>query len=116
MVYCFACPDCGCRYEVVAPIKEGPVESLCACGGVAHRDRRAELASGAVDCMNRDYSFDGESGTRLYGASYLPNQRDEAHRAHPDTEFKVYNGTLLPVIKNRRHKLRYLKEHGYVEY
>lgn len=63
----------------------------------------------------REYDFDGEHGTRLYPAGYLPNQAAEAHAKHPGTDFRLHNGALLPVIRNRTHKLQYLKEHHFEE-
>jgi len=63
----------------------------------------------------KDYDFEGSAGTRMYTASYLPTQTEEARKRHKGTEFREHNGCLLPVIKNRTHKLRYLKERNFVE-
>ena len=114
--YSFLCPRCG-TYDRVLPMSRVSEEDVCDCGKAAKRDRKAEIASGALDCNNRDYAFYGEHGTRLHGATYLPQSADRAHREHPDTEFVLHNSALYPVIKNRAHKLRYLKEMGnWVEY
>ena len=113
--YVYTCPDCG-DFELVRRMSEVSDEAVCPCGKPAKRNRRAEMASGTLDCMNREYDLCGDNGTRLYPASYLPNQAAKAHKEHPGTDFKEINGALVPVIKDRSHKLRYLKEHGFVEY
>lgn len=90
---------------------------ICDCGESMERDFHLEHTRGGVDCMNQDYEFEGPNGTRLYAASYLPNQIEDAKKKHPGREFKLKNGCYLPVIKNRGDKLRYLKEYGnYEEY
>jgi len=70
---------------------------------------------GNADSQMMDYSMDGPNGTRLYTASYLPTQTEEMKKKHPGRDFKFRNGCFLPVIKNRRDKLQYLKERGFVE-
>jgi hypothetical protein len=52
----------------------------------------------------------------MYAAAYLPNQIDEARKKHPGTDFRFVNNCYLPVIKNRTHKLKFLKERDYVEF
>ncbi len=113
--YVYHCPTCG-DFELVQRMSEAADSTQCSCGLEARRNRQAEMASGTLDCMHREYDLYGEHGTRLYPASYLPNQAAKARREHPGTDFKEHNGALLPVIKDRAHKLRYLKEHGFVEY
>lgn len=85
----------------------------CTCGKEAGRNLTRE--AGNVDSQMIEYSFDGDGGTRMYAAAYLPSQAKEARERHPGTEFRMRNGCLLPVIKNRRHKLKFLKERGFVE-
>jgi len=113
--YCFRCKACGAKFEEVHSITAAPTKARCLCGADAGRDWKAEVAGGVLDSQMREYDFDGECGCRMYPAGYLPNQAAEAHAKHPGTDFRVCNGTLLPVIRNRRHKLKYLKEHGFVE-
>ena len=116
-LYCFRCPD-GHDFEQMLSMKDCMKKQKCPeCGKRAIRNLIAEHASGTVDSQMREYSFDGETGTRLYGASYLPNQKEIAKKKHPGVDFIEHNGCLLPRIHNRREKLRYLKDYGnYIEY
>jgi ribosomal protein L37E len=86
------------------------------CGKMAYQDLVTQHSSGGVDSQMREYEFYGSNGTRMYAASYLPNQIDEARKKHPGTDFKLHNGCYIPVIKNRRHKLKFLKERNFVEF
>jgi len=85
----------------------------CSCGKIAIRDLVAEHCDGGVDSQMREYQFYGNTGTRMYAASYL--DLVEAKRVHPDTDFKFHNGCYVPDIKHRTHKLKYLKEMNFVE-
>jgi len=114
-IYSFHCPACGRQYDRVRPMAESGETDLCDCGAQARRDWRSEVAGGVLDSQNRDYTFDGDNGTRLYPSSYLPHQAAQARREHPGTDFRLHNGALIPEIHNRRHKLAYLKEMGHVE-
>lgn len=113
--YCFSC-ECGNRFEKALPMKDSGKLQKCECGKRAKRDFVAEHTNG--DRYGFDYEFDGNTGTRLYAASYLPHQMtDLIRRKHKGTDFRLYNGAYIPCIKNRSHKLRYLREYGnYVEY
>lgn len=90
----------------------------CDCGKKASRDLIAEHADGGVDSQMREYEFYGENGTRMYGAAYLDNQIEDARKKHPGTDFIWHNKCWLPRIKNRQHKLKYMKEYdpSFVEY
>jgi putative FmdB family regulatory protein len=116
-LYCFTCQNCGNTFERHASIQHPPLWRKCSvCGKRASRNIIAEHCDGTVDSQMREYSMDGSTGTRLYAASYLPSQIEEAKRKHPGRDFRLVNGCYLPVIRNRRDKLHYLKEHGFVEY
>ena len=116
-IYCYKCEECGNSFEKTLSMKDCMKSQKCTCGKVAVRDLIAEHCDGGVDSQMREYQFEGDTGTRMYAASYLPNQMDEARRKHPGRDFKEVNGAMLPVIKHRRDKLKYLKEFGnYVEY
>lgn len=116
-LYCFQCKECGKKFERVLPMAQCMVTQYCECGSESMRDIVSEHASGTVDSQMREYTMEGSTGTRLYGASYLPHQIEEAKKNHPGREFKLVNGCYLPRIKHRRDKLQYLKEYrgGYVE-
>lgn len=93
-------------------MSKAPLKVKCRCGKMAHRDWNAY---GDVDSQMMDYSFEGDTGTRMYPASYLPTQADEAKKRHPGTEFREHQGCLVPVIRNRTHRLKYLREKNFVE-
>lgn len=93
-------------------MSKAPLKVKCSCGKMAHRNWNAY---GAVDSQMVDYQFEGDTGTRLYPCAVLPNQIDEAKRKHPGTEYRERNGCFLPIIKNRTHKLKFLKEHNFTE-
>lgn len=87
----------------------------CDCGKTAHRDLLTEHGGGNADSQMREYQFYGDNGTRPYSASYLLNQKEEAHKTHPGTDFREHNGCYMPVIKNKTHYKKYLKEMNFVE-
>jgi hypothetical protein len=98
------------------PVKDWKNKTKCPkCGKMAPQNLLAQHSGDNVGSQMMEYNFDGPTGTRLYGASYLPNQIDEARKLHPGTDFKFHNGCYLPVIKHRVHKLKYLKEMGFIE-
>jgi len=116
--YSFICSHC--RHEFVKFVSIGQYKDHCKCrlcGKRAEHSYAADHAGGTADSQHRAYSFEGETGTRMYGASYLPNQAAEAKKNHKGREFREHNGCLLPVIKDRTDKLKYLSEYGggYVE-
>lgn len=75
----------------------------------------ADHKYGNVDSQMIEYHFEGSNGTRLYPCGVLPNQIDETRKKNPNTEYKFHNGCYLPVIKNRQHKLKFLKDNGFEE-
>jgi len=114
--YIYQCSDCKTVYEKILPMSKAEWTDKCECGSVANRDIVAEHQDGGVDSQMREYQFDGSNGTRMYSAAYLPNQKAEMIKNHPNRKFKLVNGCYLPVIKNRRDKLAFLKERNYIEY
>lgn len=115
--YSYRCLTCGTTFELVVSMKDVKQEEPCpTCGKQAYHDLIADHSGGGVDSQNREYEFYGERGTRLYAGAYLPNQIDEARKKHPGTNFVLYNGCFIPRIRNRRHKLQYLKERNFIEY
>lgn len=114
-IYCYKCEDCGNSFEKTLSMKDCMKSQKCSCGKKAVRDLITEHSDGGVDSQMREYQFEGDMGTRMYAASYLPNQMEEARRVHPGREFREVNGAMLPVIKHRRDKLKYLKEMNFVE-
>ena len=116
--YSYKCKNCGCGFEILAPMKDSDKKQPCPnCSKSAERDIAADHNGGVMDSQMREYTMEGSTGTRMYGASYLPQQLEVAKKKHPGRDFKLVNGAYLPVIKHRRDKLRYLKEYGnYVEY
>jgi len=121
LLYIYTCSSekgCGHTFDRSMSVKDWKSRIKCPkCGRMAHQNLLAQHSSGGIDSQMREYTMEGECGTRLYGASYLDNQINEARKKHPGTDFVRYNNCWLPKIKNRVHKLRYLKQYGnYVEY
>ena len=114
-VYSFQC-KCGNIFVKYSSIKDYKSKRKCSkCGKMACHSVILDHKDGNVDSQMKDYRFDGETGTRLYPCAVLPNQLEETKKKHPGTEYKLHNGSYLPVIKNRAHKLKFLKEHGWEE-
>jgi len=44
------------------------------------------------------------------------NQIEQAMKLHPGTDFKRFGNSFRPLIRNRGHKLKVMKEAGYSEY
>lgn len=120
MIYCYTCSSekgCGHSFERSMSVKDWKAKVKCPeCGRMAHQNLRMQHQGGNVDSQMMEYQFEGDHGTRMYAAAYLPNQIDEARKLHPGTDFRLHNGCYIPVIKNRRHKLQFLKERNFVEY
>ena len=115
--YSYVCSECKTVFEFVSSMKDWQQIRPCIkCKADANHSVILDHKAGGVDSQMREYQMEGNNGTRLYGASYLPHQMEEARRVHPGRDFKLVNGAMLPVIKHRRDKLRYLKEMGYIEY
>ena len=115
--YSYRCLTCNTTFELVVSMKDVKQEEPCpTCGKSAYHDLVADHSGGCVDSQNREYEFYGSTGTRMYSAAYLPNQIDEARKKHPGTDFVLHNGCYIPRIRNRRHKLQFLRERGFIEY
>jgi len=113
--YVYTCPECKKTYEKVLPMSKAEWTDRCECGAKAHRNLVAEHADGNVDSQNREYTMFGDSGCRVYAAAYLPQQKEEMMKNHPNREFKLVNGCYLPVIKHRQDFKKFLKERNYHE-
>ena len=122
MIYCYSCSSkkgCGHTFEHVTTANKWKPKKKCPkCGKMAHQNLLTQHQGGNIDSQMREYTMEGSAGTRMYAASYLPQQMEEMKKKHPNRQFRLVNGCYLPVIKHRRDKLQYLKEYGrgYVEY
>ena len=114
MIYCYTCNNgCDCTFERSMSVENWKASMKCPkCGKMAPQNLLAQHKSGGIDSQMMKYQFEGNTGTRMYAAAYLPNQINEARKRHPGTDFRLYNGCYIPVIKHRRHKLKFLKERG----
>ena len=119
-IYIYTCSSekgCNHTFERFMSIDKWKPKVKCPkCGKMAHQNLLEQHKDGSIDSQMMEYQFDGDNGTRMYAASYLPNQIDEARKKHPGTDFKLHNGCYIPRIKNRTHKLKFLKERDYVEF
>ena len=118
-IYCYTCSSekgCNHSFERSMAVKDWKAKVKCPkCGRMAHQNLLAQHSGGQVDSQMMEYRFEGDNGTRPYAASYLLNQKEDAHRVHPGTDFRVHNGCYMPVIKNKTHYKKYLKEMNFVE-
>lgn len=119
-IYCYSCSakkGCGHIFERFMSVKDWKSKVKCSkCGRMANQNLLAQHRSGGIDSQMREYQMEGSNGCRLYAASYLPNQIEQAKKIHPGREFKFVNNCYLPVIKNRTDRKKYLNEMGFVEY
>ena len=98
-------------------VKDWKSKAKCPkCGRMANQNLLAQHQGGCVDSQMLDYQFYGDTGTRPYSASYLMNQKKEAHKKHPGTDFREHSSCYMPIIKNKTHYKKYLKEMNFVEY
>jgi len=113
--YSYIC-ECGNTFEKSSSVKNYRNKRKCSvCKKMAQHSVILDHKNGNVNSQMMAYSMEGSTGTRLYPASYLPSQIDEARKKHPGTDFILHNGCFLPKIRNRTHKLKYLKERGFCE-
>lgn len=114
-IYNYRCFVCNKLIEKFSPINKIRKSIKCSCGAKATRDWVADHQGGNVDSQMREYSFDADTGTRLYPLGVLSNQIDEERKKNPDIEYRFHNGTYLPVVHNRTEKLKLLKRKNFVE-
>jgi len=120
MKYVYTCSSekgCGNTFERSMSVDKWKSKVKCPkCGKMANQNLLEQHKSGGIDSQMRDYQFYGDTGTRPYAASYLLNQKKEAHKIHPGTDFREYNGCYMPIIKNKTHYKKFLKERNFVEF
>lgn len=120
MVYWYTCSSekgCGHTFDRSMSAKNWKGKVKCSkCGRMANQNLLAQHSSGGIDSQMHEYNMEGSTGCRPYAASYLLNQKEKAHQAHPGTDFKEVNGCYMPVIKHKTHYKKYLKEMNFVEY
>lgn len=116
MLYVYTCSSekgCNHTFERVMSAAKWKAKVRCPmCKRMAHQNLLAQHSGGQVDSQMMEYQFEGDNGTRMYAAAYLPNQMDEMKKRHPNRQFRLVNGCYLPCIKHRRDKLQFLKERG----
>lgn len=119
MTYVYSCSSekgCGHTFDRSMSVEDWKGKVKCPkCGRMANQNLLAQHSSGGIDSQMREYQFEGDNGTRMYAASYLGGQEKEMKRKHPGRDFKWHNSCWIPIIKNRRDKLRFLKERDYIE-
>lgn len=114
-VYTYVC-SCGKIFEKFSSIANYQEKRKCECGKIANHSIALDHRYGNVDSQMKEYQFDGENGTRLYPCAVLPSQIEEAKRQHPTTDYIYHQGCYVPRIRNRTHRKRFLKEHGFIEF
>ena len=114
--YVYTCSSkkgCGHTFERFMEISKWKAKVKCPkCGKMAHQNLLEQHKGGNADSQMMEYQFEGDRGTRMYAAAYLPNQVEEMKKRHPNRKFIFRNGCYIPEIKHRRDKLQFLKERG----
>ena len=115
-IFSFRCLKCGKVFEQFVHISTKVRSRKCKCGGKIIHDFVADHKGGNVDSQMKEYSFEGDKGTRLYPCAVLnEEQLAKARKQHPGFDWRQHNGAWLPVIKNRTDKLRFLKQRNWCE-
>ena len=120
MLYIYTCSSkkgCGHTFDRSMSVDDWKSKIRCPkCNKMAYQNLLAQHSSGGIDSQMIEYQFEGDTGTRPYAASYLMNQKTEAHKKHPGTDFREHGGCYMPVIKNKTHYKKYLREMNFVEF
>ena len=107
MVYCFLCPICDERKEVVRPMKDSNLSEICKCGKLMIRNYIAEHGS-----VRGDYNEPIISDSMAFDAIDLAEHR----RRFPGIEVVVDHArSARPVFRNLSQKRAYLKARGFVD-
>jgi predicted nucleic acid-binding Zn ribbon protein len=82
-VYCFECPECGAKKEVVRSMRDSDAPEYCACEGnpVMVRDRQAELSN--VNGTEKGDTFWSQS------LAISPDQTVEHRRLFPNVRVRA---------------------------
>ena len=106
--YCFKCPECDARKEVVRPMRESDAVEFCVFMHKMNRDFTAEHSN-----VRGDYQ------KPILSVSMAINLLDvaEHRRKHPGVDLHVDKpgGTAYPILRSRSQKLAYLKARNWQE-
>lgn len=107
MTYCFLCPNCIERREVIRLMQDSDLPEICQCGASMERDFVAEHSS-----VRGDYNEPIVSDSMAFDAIDL----DEHRRRFPHIEVVVDHArSARPVFRNLNQKRAYLKARGFVD-
>ena len=106
MIYTYSCKECGKVFDLDSTIEERNHPKICECGGPAYRDVEHELNS----TQTKKWVTDNERWSNSMGVP--ASQIEEFRRRFPES---VYDGNGRLLIKNRKDKLRQIKERNMVE-
>lgn len=107
--YCFICPKCEKRDEVVRPMYRSNDPRFCViCGAMMQRDPRAEHPS-----VRGDYNHPITSVSMAINI----NDVDEHRHRYPGVDLHVDKpgGTAYPILRSRNQKVKYLEARGWHE-
>lgn len=102
--YCYVCPDCGGKKEVVRSMRESSDPVQCDCTTDMVRDFQSER----VNIGDKEYARPIVSDA----LAISPVQAEEHRRIFPDIELE---GNCRPVFKSYRQHDSYLKKIGAVK-
>ena len=105
-VYCFKCPICGKRSELLRSMSAMRDPAFCECGAEMRRDMRAEHTNTPLQ--------DFRTPIEMFSiAPETPDQERELRRKCPEVEWDEQ--LKVPRARNRHQKLALLKAVGFVE-
>lgn len=106
--YVATCKECGKTFEYFSTIKDRNEPVDCECGAKANRDVEAELAP-----IGDRHKWVTENERWSISMGVPPSQVEEFRKRFPNS---VYDNRGRLLIKDRKDKLRQMKERGFTEY
>ncbi len=105
--YCYECPDCLVRIQVVRPMKDSSLPETCLCGCDMDRDYIAE------QCVVRgDYNDPIVSESMAFDAIDLAEHR----KRFPGVEVQVDHArSARPIFRSLNQRREYMKARGFVD-
>ncbi len=106
MVYCFECPVCEAKKDVVRPVRDHALPEVCDCGHPMRRDHQTEHTG-----------VRGNYNKPIISTSMAFDSRDvaEHRRVHPNIDLKIDGQTAHPILRSLSQKQKYVRARGRVD-